>query len=104
MKGLKFRVPGNPFFVKIFEPWERSRFRCRRRDLHRHPARYGGGEDNSIPVQYDFKTHEVAKNFTVWNYIADGSILFMNKDAYYKLPSRTGRCSKRPPRSGVPSM
>jgi TRAP-type C4-dicarboxylate transport system substrate-binding protein len=27
----------------------------------------------------------VAKNFTVWNYIADGSILFMNKDAYYKL-------------------
>jgi tripartite ATP-independent transporter DctP family solute receptor len=87
MKGLKFRVPGNPFFVKIFEALGAKPVPLPSGEIYT-AIQLGTvvGEDNSIPVQYDFKTHEVAKNFTVWNYIADGSILFMNKDAYYKLP------------------
>jgi TRAP-type transport system periplasmic protein len=86
MKGLKFRVPGNPFFVKIFEALGAKPVPLPSGEIYT-AIQLGTvvGEDNSIPVQYDFKTHEVAKNFTVWNYIADGSILFMNKDAYYKL-------------------
>jgi len=86
MKGLKFRVPANPFFVKIFESLGAKPVPLPSGEIYT-AIQLGTvvGEDNSIPVQYDFKTHEVAKNFTVWNYIADGSILFMNKDAYYKL-------------------
>jgi tripartite ATP-independent transporter DctP family solute receptor len=86
MKGLKFRVPANPFFVKIFEALGAKPVPLPSGEIYT-AIQLGTvvGEDNSIPVQYDFKTHEVAKNFTVWNYIADGSILFMNKDAYYKL-------------------
>jgi C4-dicarboxylate transporter DctM subunit len=40
------------------------------------------GEDNSVPVVYDFKTHEVAKYMTIWNYMADASIVVMNKDMW----------------------
>ncbi|HTZ41560.1 MAG TPA: TRAP transporter substrate-binding protein [Syntrophales bacterium] len=86
MKGLKFRVPANPFFVKIFESLGAKPVPLPSGEIYT-AIQLGTvvGEDNSIPVQYDFKTHEVAKNFTIWNYIADASILFMNKDAYYKL-------------------
>ncbi len=37
------------------------------------------GEDNSLAQQYDAKTYEVIKYFTIWNYIADGSVMFMSK-------------------------
>ncbi len=40
------------------------------------------GEDNSLAQQYDTKTHEVINYFTIWNYVADGSVLFMNKALY----------------------
>ena len=40
------------------------------------------GEDNSLAQQYDAKTYEVIKYFTIWNYVADGSVMFMNKDLW----------------------
>lgn len=42
------------------------------------------GEDNSLAQQYDAKTYEVIKYFTIWNYVADGSVMFMNKDLFDK--------------------
>jgi tripartite ATP-independent transporter DctP family solute receptor len=86
IEGLKFRVPNNPLFVKIFEAIGAKPVPLPSGEIYTS-IQLGTvvGEDNSISVQYDFKTHEVAKNFTIWNYIADASIVFMNKAAYYKM-------------------
>ena len=40
------------------------------------------GEDNSLAQQYDAKTYEVINHFTIWNYVADGSVMFVNKDLF----------------------
>ena len=40
------------------------------------------GEDNSLPQQYEAKTFELIKYFTICNYIADGTTLFCSKDFY----------------------
>lgn len=86
IKGMKFRVPASTIFVKIFEAIGAKPVPLPSGEIYT-AIQLGTvvGEDNSISVQYDFKTHEVAKNFTIWNYIADSSIMFMNKEAYYKL-------------------
>ena len=84
--GLKFRVPANNFFVRVFESIGAKPVPLPSGEIYT-AIQLGTvvGEDNSISVQYDFKTHEVAKNFTIWNYIADASVMFMNKEAYDKL-------------------
>lgn len=86
IKDLRFRVPQVPLFVKIFEALGAKPVPLPSGEIYT-AIQLGTvvGEDNSIPVQYDFKTHEVAKNFTVWNYIADGSILFINKEFWGKV-------------------
>ncbi len=86
IKDLKFRVPATPFFVSVFEALGAKPVPLPSGEIYTS-IQLGTvvGEDNSIPVQYDFKTHEVAKNFTIWNYIADASVMFMNKDMYDKL-------------------
>jgi TRAP-type C4-dicarboxylate transport system substrate-binding protein len=86
IKDLRFRVPNVPLFVKIFEALGAKPVPLPSGEIYT-AIQLGTvvGEDNSIPVQYDFKTHEVAKNFTVWNYIADCSILFINKDLWNKM-------------------
>lgn len=86
IKDLRFRVPQVPLFVKIFEALGAKPVPLPSGEIYT-AIQLGTvvGEDNSIPVQYDFKTHEVAKYFTVWNYIADGSILFINKDFWNRM-------------------
>jgi len=86
IKGLKFRVPTSPVFVKIFECMGAKPVPLPSGEIY-SAIQLGTvvGEDNSIPVVYDFKTHEVAKYFTIWDYIADMSLLVMNKDIYDKL-------------------
>jgi len=86
IKDLKFRVPATPFFVAVFEALGAKPVPLPSGEIYTS-IQLGTvvGEDNSIPVQYDFKTHEVAKNFTIWNYIADASVMFMNKDMWDKL-------------------
>lgn len=83
IKGLKFRVPENPTFVKIFESLGAKPVPLPSGEIY-SAIQLGTvvGEDNSIPVVYDFKSYEVAKYFTEWNYIADTSMLFMNKDIW----------------------
>jgi len=86
IKGLKFRVPTSPVFVKIFEAMGAKPVPLPSGEIY-SAIQLGTvvGEDNSIPVVYDFKTHEVAKYFTVWDYIADLSLMVMNKDIFNSL-------------------
>jgi TRAP-type C4-dicarboxylate transport system substrate-binding protein len=86
IKDLKFRVPATPFFVSVFENLGAKPVPLPSGEIYT-AIQLGTvvGEDNSIPVQYDFKTHEVAKNFTIWNYIADASVMFINKDIWDKM-------------------
>ncbi len=81
--GLRFRVPATPLFVKIFEALGAKPVPLPSGEIYT-AIQLGTvvGEDNSISVQYDFKTHEVAKFFTIWNYIADASAFFINKDIW----------------------
>lgn len=86
IKDLKFRVPASQLFVKIFEAIGAKPVPLPSGEIYT-AIQLGTvvGEDNSIPVQYDFKTHEVAKNFTIWNYIADASVLFINKNVWDRM-------------------
>ena len=84
MNGMKFRVPMNPFYVAIFEALGAKPVPLPSSEIYTAiQLGTADGEDNSVQTQYDFKTHEVAKNFTVINYIADATFLFMNKDFFY---------------------
>jgi len=84
MEGIKFRVPANPMYVAIFETLGAKPVPVPSSEIYTG-IQLGtfSGEDNSVQTQYDFKTFEVAKNFSVINYIADLSFIFMNKDFYY---------------------
>ncbi len=86
IKGLKFRVPDNQFFIKVFELMGAKPVPLPSGEIY-SSIQLGTvvGEDNSLPVVYDFKTHEVAKNMTLWNYMGDASILVMNKDNFNAL-------------------
>lgn len=84
MNGMKFRVPMNQFYVSIFEALGAKPVPLSSSEIY-SAIQLGtvNGEDNSVQTQYDFKTHEVAKCFTIINYIADASFLFMNRHFYY---------------------
>jgi TRAP-type C4-dicarboxylate transport system substrate-binding protein len=84
MNGLRFRVPVNPMYVAIFEALGARPVPAPSSEIYTG-IQLGtfNGEDNSIQTQYDFKTFENAKHFSVVNYIADLSFIFMNKDFYY---------------------
>jgi TRAP-type C4-dicarboxylate transport system substrate-binding protein len=85
MANIKFRVPANPMYVSIFEALGAKPVPAPSSEIYTG-IQLGtfNGEDNSVQIQYDFKTFEVAKNFSIINYIADLSFIFMNKDFYYK--------------------
>ena len=87
IRGMVFRVPSTPLFVKIFDALGAKPVPLSSGEIYT-AIQLGtvSGEDNSITVQYDFKTHEVAKNFTIWNYIADLSTLFINRQLWEGMP------------------
>ena len=86
IEGLKFRVPQNPLFVKVFEAMGAKPVPMSSGEIY-SAIQLGTvvGEDNSVPVVYDFKTHEVAKFMTIWNYMGDASLVVMNKTQWDKL-------------------
>jgi len=96
IKGLKFRVPDNPMFVKIFELLGAKPVPLPSGEIY-SAIQLGTvvGEDNSIPVVYDFKTHEVAKYMTVWNYMADASLIVINKDLWDSMPDEDKEIFKK---------
>ncbi|MGI6030586.1 MAG: TRAP transporter substrate-binding protein [Eubacteriales bacterium] len=83
IKGMKLRCPDNPYFVAVFEALGAKPVPLPSGEIY-SAIQLGtvNGEDNSLPVQYDFKTPEVAKYFTIWDYMADASLLVMNKSNY----------------------
>ena len=86
IKDLKFRVPPSPMFVKVFESLGAKPVPLPSSEIY-SAIQLGTvvGEDNSTPIVYDYKTHEVAKYMTIWNYIGDASIVVINKDVWNKL-------------------
>ena len=86
ISGMKFRVPQNPMFVRIFEAMGAKPVPLSSGEIY-SAIQLGTvvGEDNSIPVVYDFKTYEVAKYMTIWNYIGDASLVVVNKGIWDKL-------------------
>lgn len=96
IKGLKFRVPDNPMFVRIFELLGAKPVPLPSGEIY-SAIQLGTvvGEDNSIPVVYDFKTHEVAKNMTVWNYMGDASLIVINKDLWESLSDKDRELFKK---------
>lgn len=84
--GMKFRVPDNPFFVRVFELMGAKPVPLPSGEIY-SAIQLGtvSGEDNSVSVVYDFKTHEVAKNMTIWNYMGDASLVVMNKTIWDQL-------------------
>jgi C4-dicarboxylate-binding protein DctP len=87
IKGLVIRSPSNTTIISTMEAVGIKAVPMPSGDI------YSGiqlgtvdGEDNSLAQQYDVKTYEVIKYFTIWNYIADGSMLFMSKQLYDSCP------------------
>lgn len=80
IKNMKFRVPNNPWYVKTFEAFGAKPVPIASSEIY-SSIQLGTvfGEDNSIPVVYDWKFYEVEKNMTIWNYMGDGTIVFANK-------------------------
>lgn len=86
LAGMKVRIPSNNFFLKIYEALGAKPVPLPSGEIY-SAIQLGtvNGEDNSISGQFDLKTHEVSKFFTVWDYIADASLMFINKDLYDSL-------------------
>lgn len=86
ISGMRFRVPQNPMFVQVFEAMGAKPVPMSSGEIY-SAIQLGTvvGEDNSTPVVYDFKTHEVAKFMTIWNYMGDASLVVINKTFWDKL-------------------
>ncbi len=94
--GMKFRVPQNPMFVKVFESMGAKPVPMSSGEIYT-AIQLGTvvGEDNSVPVVYDFKTHEVAKFMTIWNYMGDASLVVINKTVWDKMTPQDQDLFKR---------
>ena len=81
IKGQKYRVPNNPWYVKTFECFGAKPVPIASSEIYT-AIQLGTvvGEDNSIPVVYDWKFFEVEPYMTVWNYMGDGSMVLANKE------------------------
>jgi len=73
LKGLKFRVPGLDLFVKTWEAMGAKPIPLSSGEMYT-AIQLGTvvGEDNSVNTVYSFKTYEVAKYMTIWDYMPDG--------------------------------
>ncbi|MCL2374669.1 MAG: TRAP transporter substrate-binding protein, partial [Treponema sp.] len=102
MAGMRMRVPMNPFFVSIFETLGAVPVPAPAVEIYTG-IQLGtfNGEDNSIQLQYDFRTFEVAQYFSIVNYIADLSFIMANRDFYYSLSPEDRQLFRRAAREFV---
>lgn len=86
LEGLKFRVPGLDLFVKTWEALGTKPVPLPMGDLYT-AIQLGTvvGEDNSVNTVYSYKTYEVCKYMTIWDYMPDGVLVVMNKSFWDKL-------------------
>ena len=86
IKGLKFRVPGLDLFIQTFEAMGAKPVPMSASEIY--TAMQLGtvvGEDNAIGTVFDFKTYEQGKYFNLWNYMADGVLVVVNKPWFDSL-------------------
>lgn len=86
IEGLPFRVPGLDLFVRTFEAMGARPVPMSSGEIY--TAMQLGtvvGEDNSIGTVFDFKTYEQGHYFNVWNYMADGVLVVVNKGWFEDL-------------------
>lgn len=80
IRGLPFRVPSLDLFVRTFEALGAEPTPMPSGEIY--TAMQLGtvvGEDNAIGTVYDFGTYEQGQYFNVWNYMADGVLVNVNK-------------------------
>ncbi|AZO93654.1 TRAP transporter substrate-binding protein [Halocella sp. SP3-1] len=89
IKGLKFRVPGLNIFVKTFKALGAKPVPLQPSEIYT-AMQLGtiAGADNSIGCLYDFKTHEVSKYLTKWDYMMDTAVVVVSKSWYENLTSK----------------
>lgn len=86
IEGLPFRVPALDLFVRTFEAMGANPIPLPSGEIY--TAMQLGtvvGEDNSIGIIFDFKTYEQGRYFNVWNYMADGVLVNVNKEWFEGL-------------------
>ena len=83
LKGLILRSPANNTIIATMEALGIKAVPLSSGEIY-SSIQLGtvNGEDNSLAQQYDAKTYEVIDHFTILNYIADGSAMFMSKEAW----------------------
>jgi len=86
VKGITLRVPDVKYFINVVRDLGMTPLPLPSGEIYT-AIQMGrvDGEDNSISTIYDFKTYEVAKYLTVWNYIPDLAIISMNKALWNSL-------------------
>ncbi|ERF60619.1 TRAP transporter substrate-binding protein [Treponema socranskii] len=86
--GLKFRVPGMDLFITTFEAMGAKPVPLPSGEIYT-AMQLGtvAGEDNSLQTIFTTKTFEQGKYFNVWNYMADGVLVVVNKTWYDNLPA-----------------
>ncbi|MCL2381020.1 MAG: TRAP transporter substrate-binding protein [Treponema sp.] len=96
IQGMRMRVPMNPFFVSIFETMGAVPVPAPAVEIYTG-IQLGtfNGEDNSIHLQYDFRTFEVARYFSIVNYIADLTFVIANRDFYHSLSAEDRQLFRR---------
>ena len=86
IQDLPFRVPALDLFVRTFEAMGANPIPMPSGEIY--TAMQLGtvvGEDNSIGIVFDFKTYEQGRYFNVWNYMADGVLVNVNKEWFEGL-------------------
>ena len=89
ISGLKFRVPGMDLFLTTFTAMGAKPVPMPSGEIYT-TMQLGTvvGEDNSLQTIYNTKTYEQGRYFNVWNYMADGVLVVVNKDWYESLPEQ----------------
>jgi tripartite ATP-independent transporter DctP family solute receptor len=88
LKGMKYRVPGMDLIIKTFRAMGAQPVPMPVSELYT-ALQLGTvvGEDNSVVGVFDNKTFEVARYEMLWDYMADGSLIVMNKATWDAMPA-----------------
>ncbi|WP_020610974.1 TRAP transporter substrate-binding protein [Sediminispirochaeta bajacaliforniensis] len=87
IRGLKFRVPAMDLFITTFNAMGAKPVPMPSGEIYTG-IQLGTvcGEDNSLQTVCNTKTYEQCRYMNVWNYMADGVLVVVNKNWYDGLP------------------
>ncbi len=86
IKGMKFRSMGVELAIKTWTAMGAKPVPLPSGEIYT-AIQLGtvAGEDNAISTVYNYKTYEPCKYFNVWNYMADGAFILVNKSWWDEL-------------------